>query len=161
MKLFSNLGGEQTKFGFFVPTNVSKPQSPYNFVLAAAYKGPETRELIQKATHALFSFANNLSSSGELHFTNGMSLKVDVLFVADLKMFPLVIGCNYHSAKQFCPFCDVTRDAHREKSSVGNLYTALNDSALLKLRRENIVVPPLHSLQGATNTILAKMDELK
>jgi hypothetical protein len=61
---FIIFGGEWVKFGFFIPTGVQKPQSPYNYCLFAAYKGQETRELVKTVMAVFFEFANQISASG-------------------------------------------------------------------------------------------------
>ena len=91
--LSGDKGSDTTKFGLFVPTDVSNSQSPYNFLLLSMYQGPETRVLIEKATAFFFEFINSiLEAEGlEMDVGNGSEcIAIKVLFVGDLKMLPFV-----------------------------------------------------------------------
>lgn len=161
--LSGDKGSETTKFGLFVPTNIPNTQSPYNFLLLSVYQGPETQVLIKKATAVLFGFANSIIKNGglEIDVGNGPEfVEVEVMFVSDLKMLPLVFGVSHSSSKTFCPLCLVKRDEHRETACSGSLRS-LNELALLNIPLSNIVCPPLHLIQGFTNKILQAMDSEK
>ena len=155
-------GGDTTKLGFFVPTGVAAPQAPRNFVLAAAYRGPETREFLSVAAARLFEFADQLIEDGCLRMrVNGESvqLPVEVLFVDDLKMLPVIFGTPHASSTRFCPMCKVSKHEHRLQPTRGVTRQLLHDGddsqrPLLNVPIENFVVPPLHLLMGAVNKIL-------
>lgn len=165
--IYLSLGGEWVKFGFFVSTDVPKPQSPYNFCVAALYKGPETRQLVAVATAVLFRFANQLSRDGGIfvQLQNGSTffVSIDVMFVSDLKMLPIVFGVNHSSSTYFCPLCLVSRHDHRKEASGGIMrnFQLDDNETLLDIPIMNIVCPPLHLIQGAVNTILKEMDKEK
>lgn len=162
------LGSEWTKFGLFVPTNISQPQSPDNFLLLAMHEGKEIRELIEQSSAMLFAFANSLIENGGMEVDLGAGtifVKIQVLFVSDLKMLPLVFGVNHSSSTNFCPICFVKRGDHRKEASSGQLRDPTMDDqinpTLLNISVENFVCPPLHLLQGCTNKVLETMDKQK
>lgn len=136
-----------------MPTNVSKPQSPFNFILAAMYEGPGTRSLVEKFTGLLFKFANGIAENRGVYVFNGdqqVFVHVDVLFVSDLKMLSIVLGIKAPSANQFCPFYLVQRDDHKARRCRGTLKM-FNQKALLQIPYSNIVVPPLHVQQSTSS----------
>jgi hypothetical protein len=127
--------------------------------LAAAYEGQETHHLIEKATAVLFEFGNQLVQDGGIYLEDGHFVPIDVMFVSDLKMMPYVLGVKHSSSNEFCPMCTVSRAAHKEKASIGEPHNVLapTSKALLRIPIEDVVCPPLHMLQGATNLVLKKM----
>lgn len=160
------IGSDWSKFGLFVPTEVSNAQSPYNFLLLAAFEGPEQRQLIERATRTMFDFANQLIENGgiEANIGSGVEfIQVEVLFVADLKMMSLILGVNHSASTNFCPICLVKRSDHKKQASVGKMRNLQTDeqkfSTLLNVPIENIVTPPLHMLQGAVNQVLKNMEK--
>jgi hypothetical protein len=147
----------------FVPTQIPKAQSPYNFLLLAAYQGPEQRILIEKATQAMFSFLNRLIENGGLEADVGLGfIQIEVLFIADLKIMSLVLGVNHSSSTKFCPICLVKRPNHRKQPSIGQMRDLKTDvqkyPTLLNIPIQNVVTPPLHMLQGAVNQVLKNME---
>jgi hypothetical protein len=161
--LSGDKGSETTKFGLFVPSEVPNAQSPSNFLLLSMYKGSETRVLIEKATAVFFGFVNSIIENGglEMNFGAGSEfIAIKVLFVADLKMLPLIFGVDHSSSTTFCPFCLVKRNDHKEEACSGRVRQ-LSDSSLLNIPLSNIVCPPLHILQGLTNKILEVSDKEK
>lgn len=161
--LSGDKGSDTTKFGLFVPTDVSNSQSPYNFLLLSMYQGPETRVLIEKATAVFFEFINSTIEAGglEMDFGNGSEfIAIKVLFVGDLKMLPFIFGVDHSSSTTFCPLCLVKRNDHKEEACSGPMRQ-LNESILLNIPLSNIVCPPLHIIQGLTNNILKVMDKIK
>jgi len=129
------------------------------------HKGPETRELIEKSAASLFDFANSIVNRGgfDVNFGTGTTfVKIEVLFVSDLKMLPLVFGVSHSSSRTFCPMCLVERPDHRIEASFGQMRNPITDEQanppLLQIPVQNIVCPPLHLLQGVTNKVLELMD---
>ena len=92
-------GGATTKIGFFVPAGVAKPQSVKNFVVAAAYRGGETREQLEVATRALFAYFNEVIERGGDKLViggNETKIAINIFFVADLAMISkMVSGWRY------------------------------------------------------------------
>lgn len=45
-----------TKIGLFIPDNVNDSQSPNNFLVLAAYDGPEVKDLLREGRHFNYNF---------------------------------------------------------------------------------------------------------
>lgn len=111
----------------------------------------------------MFEFANALADHRGFNIyleNKPIFINVDLLFVADLKMLPMIFAVDHSSSTTFCPICLVKRPDHRKENSSGRVRE-LNESSLLRIPVQNIVCPPLHLIQGATNHIFANMDKEK
>lgn len=127
------------------------------------FEGPETQSLFKTAAATFLKFINALAEHRGFVIdleSAKIFIEVDVLFVSDLKMIPIVFNCNHSSAKAFCPICLVNRPDHRKERSSGPVRELKEDS-LLQIPIENIVSPPLHLILGATNRVLQSMDPEK
>ncbi|KAI6242431.1 hypothetical protein M3Y99_00228800 [Aphelenchoides fujianensis] len=145
-------GGDVTKMGFYVATKVEAAHSPRNFVLAAAYEGAETRELLALAGRDFFTYMNRLHEEEKIRI-DGRVFDVNLLFVGDFKMVPILFGLPSTSTRTPCPFCLVVRHRYHIPTAAGLPRTS-NPNAILKIPLTSIVAPPLHVFQGLINTVL-------
>jgi hypothetical protein len=130
------------------------------------YQGKETRILIEQATAIFFEFVNSIVDRGgiEINFGSGLKfIRIEVLFVADLKMVPLVFGVSHSSSNSFCPMCFVQRKDHKTAPCSGQPRNPSTDEQryppLLNVAVRNIVCPPLHIIQELTNKIFETMSK--
>ena len=100
-----NKNSNWTKIGLFVPNGVKNSQSPKNFLVLAAYDGPEATNTIGLVARRMLNFVNSLNQ-----YPIGNTLvKVELLAVGDLKWLPLVTNTPHHASTEFCPICKVTK----------------------------------------------------
>ncbi|CAD5225344.1 unnamed protein product [Bursaphelenchus xylophilus] len=141
------------KMGLFIPTGVPAPQIPYNVLLLSAYTGKESRENLITFCEKGLDFLNRLCKDKRFE-VDGRQIACRVLLCSNLNVVPVILGIK--AATQFCPNCTVERAEHKRAMTTDAGKRTYRDS-LISLLQEDVVCPPLHCLQGLTNTLAEEM----
>ncbi|CAD5219297.1 unnamed protein product [Bursaphelenchus xylophilus] len=143
------------KMGLFIPTGVPAPQSPFNVLLLSAYTGKESRENLITFCEKGLDFLNRLCKDKKFAVA-GRRNACRVLLCSDLKVVPLILGIKAAGATQFCLNCTVERAEHKRAMTTDAGKRTYRDP-LVSLLQEDVVCPPLHCLQGLTNSLAEEM----
>ena len=101
-------GDTVTKLGVYAATDVKMPQSPTNVLLLAAYRGPETRDLLEIAGREAFDSLNGIIADGGARLDlEGIYtwVPIRVLLAADFMAIAKVVSVKMTKIAKFRHSC--------------------------------------------------------